>query len=263
MIPVREIKEKAREHGVPPSTIERDYAQNWLLAQLGTLDMALKGGTGIRKVYIEGYRFSDDLDFTLLEPYDVETLKSNLAEALGTAREESGIRFQDTLTLITTVSGFRATVYFTIIPSAGNIPISIKIDLTGHENEILLLPVQKKHIHHEYSDNLDASVTSYALEEIAAEKIRALFERTRARDIYDVWYLSQVVQREDVHPIISGKCERKGVRLSAAVLMEKRDRFLAAWEVSLRHQLRTIPEFDEAFGRVISEVEWHEENVPL
>ena len=70
MIPSREIKEKAREFGVPPSTIERDYAQNWLLSHLSPIPMALKGGTGIRKVFIEHYRFSDDLDFTLLEPVD-------------------------------------------------------------------------------------------------------------------------------------------------------------------------------------------------
>jgi len=31
MIPSREMKEKARGLGVPESTIERDYAQNWLL----------------------------------------------------------------------------------------------------------------------------------------------------------------------------------------------------------------------------------------
>jgi len=28
---------------------------------------ALKGGTGIRKAFLDNYRFSDDLDFTLLE----------------------------------------------------------------------------------------------------------------------------------------------------------------------------------------------------
>ncbi|MFA4647786.1 nucleotidyl transferase AbiEii/AbiGii toxin family protein [Pyrococcus kukulkanii] len=58
----------ARKKGVPESTVERDYAQDWLLFGLSKtcLKMALKGGTGIRKAYIEGYRFSDDLDFTLL-----------------------------------------------------------------------------------------------------------------------------------------------------------------------------------------------------
>ena len=56
LIPIREIKEVAWLFGVPPSTIERDYAQNWLLSSFGSLQMALKGGTGIRKVYIEHYR---------------------------------------------------------------------------------------------------------------------------------------------------------------------------------------------------------------
>jgi len=67
MISQREIKEKARGFGVIVSTIERDYAQNWLLKHLSIIDMALKGGTGIRKIYIGDYRFSNDLDFTLLE----------------------------------------------------------------------------------------------------------------------------------------------------------------------------------------------------
>ena len=42
MIQIREIKEKAREFSVPPSTIERDYAQNWLLAHLHPIKMALR-----------------------------------------------------------------------------------------------------------------------------------------------------------------------------------------------------------------------------
>lgn len=91
MIPIVEIKEAARAFGVPPSTIERDYAQNWLLAHLSALPMALKGGTGIRKVFIENYRFSDDLDFTLLEPYEKEALqevKVAIDLWLDTARSE-------------------------------------------------------------------------------------------------------------------------------------------------------------------------------
>ena len=52
MIPVEEIKEVARGVGVPESTVERDYAQGWLLAHLSSyFDMALKSGTGIRMVF--------------------------------------------------------------------------------------------------------------------------------------------------------------------------------------------------------------------
>jgi hypothetical protein len=40
MIPEREIKEQAREFGVPTSTIERDYVQNWFLSTLRPINMA-------------------------------------------------------------------------------------------------------------------------------------------------------------------------------------------------------------------------------
>ena len=48
MIPVFEIKATARKKGVPESTVERDYAQNWLLSGLSrtSLKMALKGEQG-------------------------------------------------------------------------------------------------------------------------------------------------------------------------------------------------------------------------
>ena len=51
MISEIELKEKARTFKVPISSIERDYAQSWLLAHLPK--MAFKGGTGIRKAYID------------------------------------------------------------------------------------------------------------------------------------------------------------------------------------------------------------------
>jgi predicted nucleotidyltransferase component of viral defense system len=112
MIPSREIKERAREYGVPPSTIERDYAQNRLLAHLRPIPMALKGGTGIRKVFIEHYRFSDDLDFTLLEMADKDNLQAAVRDAAARVQEESGILFEEEIGMIETVSGFRVTAKF-------------------------------------------------------------------------------------------------------------------------------------------------------
>lgn len=255
MIPAREIKENAREYGVPPSTIERDYAQNWLLSQLSPIPMALKGGTGIRKVFIEQYRFSDDLDFTLLESVEKEVLHAAVHDAAARVREESGILFEEDIGMIETVSGFRATARFRILHGSTTTPINIDLDLTGPDNEQVLLPVQERPIFHPYSDTLNASVISYALEEIMAEKIRSLFQRTRSRDLYDIWQLADRVNREDVKSILSKKCEPKGVIVDRTLLDQKRDQFAAAWNVSLRHQMREIPDFDEAFEKMLTEIE--------
>jgi len=255
MIPDREIKEIARESGVPPSTIERDYAQNWLLANLRSINMALKGGTGIRKVFIEHYRFSDDLDFTLIEPIDKELVQTAVRDAAVKVREECGIQFEEDIGIIETVSGFRATAKFRILHSSATTPMNIELDFTDSDNEQVLLPVQQKHIYHHYSDRLETSVTSYALEEIMAEKIRSLFQRTRPRDLYDIWQLANRVNREDVKSILFQKCEYKNIKPDLKVLHEKRDQFAAAWNVSLRHQLRDIPDFSEAFKKIVDELD--------
>ena len=254
MIPVLEIKEAARKFAVPPSTIERDYAQNWLLAYLHPLPMALKGGTGIRKVFFEGYRFSDDLDFTLFEPYDARQLEDALHRALDQVREASGIPFRDTVEMLETRSGVRATVRFQIIPMSATIPIRIDLDITDPENEDILLPVVERPVFHPYSDHLKATVRSYQCEEIMAEKIRALFERSRSRDLYDVWMLSRQIGKDAVAPILVQKCARKSVTISPEHLASRKETFRRAWENSLRHQLRDLPEFDTVFNAVLNEV---------
>jgi predicted nucleotidyltransferase component of viral defense system len=144
VIPVEEIKEIARRIGVPESTIERDYAQGWLLEHLTShFDMALKGGTGIRKVYLGDYRFSDDLDFTLLDEYDIDDIEARVKNAIGTAKRESGIDFEEEIIVEETENGFVVSTYFRFLRRTGS-PLRIKLDLTRKENEIVLLPLEKR-----------------------------------------------------------------------------------------------------------------------
>lgn len=255
MIPEREIKEQARAFGVPTSTIERDYVQNWFLASLRPINMALKGGTGIRKVFIENYRFSDDLDFTLLGPADAETLRAAVIDAMVRVRDESGIQFEDDIGFRQTRNGFKATARFRILHRGTISPIKIDLDLTSADSEQILLPVTERSVFHKYSDGPETSVTSYALEEILAEKIRSIFQRTRSRDLYDIGQLAGRVDRDAVRSIVSRKCEYKEVRVDACALREKREQFAALWQVSLGHQIHDIPDFDAVFEMVIGEVE--------
>jgi len=254
MIPLAEIRAKARELGVPMSTIERDYAQNWLLKHLAGLGIVLKGGTGVRKVYIEGYRFSDDLDFTMLVDEGPGRLEDAIRASVAAAGEESGIDYNhEAIGFRRTGSGIRATVYFPSRGRTGGSPMSIKIDITSHQNERVLLPVQRRKIIHSYSDSdeLAASITSYSLEEIYAEKIRALFQRTRPRDLYDVWRLRNRVNRERVADILPEKCESKGVTVDISILHRKRGEHEKAWAASLVHQLDRLPDFDKVYDEVI------------
>ena len=58
-------------------------------------------------------------------------------------------------------------------------------------NEPLYSNYIGKNIIHSYPDTVpqDTTVLTYSLNELLAEKTRALFERTRPRDLYDVVYI--------------------------------------------------------------------------
>ena len=252
MIRSQEIKEKARECGVPTSTIERDYAQNWLLKYLCHPDIILKGGTGIKKVYHRNYRFSDDLDFSLTYPFKNKDLFIHMTEAVDKAKEEVGINFQISSKLDKTETGFKGKIYFNIIQNAAGTPLSIKIDITNYDNEIILLPTEKKKVFHSYSDELNAEIEVYSLEEIFAEKIRALIQRTRARDLYDTGMLYDLINKNKVLQILDEKFGFKGVFLDISSLTKRKDDFSNAWDASLNHQLKVIPDFEIFFNKAIT-----------
>lgn len=246
MISKIEFKEKARLFKVPLSSIERDYAQSWLLSQLPT--MAFKGGTAIRKAYVENYRFSDDLDFTQLETGNVNEVKQNIRKAIKRARNASGILFLDKIKAEEVLNGYTFHIYFRISRITGD-PLKIKIDVTKHENEVLLHQVQKKKIIHPYSDIIDDHIMVYSLEEMFAEKMRSLFERTRPRDLYDVWYLHKTITPDT--SLFQRKCEMKSVEPDIDELISRRVHYEKAWSGSLQHQLSPLPPASDVFDEVI------------
>jgi predicted nucleotidyltransferase component of viral defense system len=72
MIEPKEINKVATTNRVSDRQIEKDYVLSWVLYAISknkTLKKVLvfKGGTVLKKAYIEDYRFSEDLDFTLAD----------------------------------------------------------------------------------------------------------------------------------------------------------------------------------------------------
>ncbi len=249
MISSREIRERARIQEVPESTIERDYAQNWLLASFGGLEMAFKGGICIKKIYIRDYRFSDDLDFTMLADIGRKEMEERIIEAVIRTREESGIDFMNDVKIEENKNGFEVSIYFRIIQRGGS-PMKIKLDITKKAREPILLRIKPRKVIHDYSDGLNAEVLSYSLEEIFSEKLRALFERTRPRDLYDVWYLKNKVGMDTVISILPEKFRFKGIGMDIDALHSRKEDFGMAWKTSLSHQIKNLPDFDAVFSDV-------------
>jgi predicted nucleotidyltransferase component of viral defense system len=75
--------------------LERDYCLAWFLSALAESDLrntlAFKGGTALKRCYFEDYRFSEDLDFTLVHPIPIEELLARLEPVYAAVQDQSGI----------------------------------------------------------------------------------------------------------------------------------------------------------------------------
>jgi len=101
----------------------------------------------------------------------------------------------------------------------GGSPRSIRLDITRQEK--VLLPLARRPLLHPYSDSAlleGAALTCYSLEEVLAEKLRALGGQRRfiiSRDIYDIHSLLQVgVLVEQAIHLLPGKLEIRGMAVS-------------------------------------------------
>jgi len=219
--------ELAREFGLAANVVEKDYVLGWLLAgisnhaELGAA-WVFKGGTCLKKCYFETYRFSEDLDFTLTDAgmLDQDRLVQIFNEIADWVYEQAGIecpretiRFEVYENKRGGLSAEGRVGYRGPLQRRGDSP-RIKLDLTS--DEVLVLEPVTREVHHPYSDRPDGGiqVQCYSYEEVFAEKVRALAERERPRDLYDVVHLYRhEVERPDrasVLRTLEEKCAFKG-----------------------------------------------------
>ena len=282
MIPNQELLDLATDFGLAPNVLEKDYALGWMLAALGqhpeTRDTWLfKGGTCLKKCFFETYRFSEDLDFTLLEPGHL-----NMA-FLNKVFDDIAVWVYDETGMVLPPEARKAEVYINPrggtsaegrigyrgpLGRAGDAP-RIKLYLTDHER--VVLDPDRREVHHPYSDRpVDGiMVSTYCFEEVFAEKTRALAERLRPRDLYDVVHL---YRRQDLAPerakviaTLTAKCDFKGI--AVPTLQSIRESPLVAelqvsWGQMLAHQLPALPSFESFWNELPDVFAWLYEAKP-
>jgi predicted nucleotidyltransferase component of viral defense system len=274
LIDAQDVIELAGELSLDPATIEKDYVLGWLLAgisrhpELGPR-WIFKGGTCLKKVYFETYRFSEDLDFTISTPEQIDEafLARTLRETAEWIHREAGIEIPADQIRVGVFRNPRgqlaaqARIYYRgPLQPRGSLP-GIRLDLTADER-VVLDPIELP-IHHPYGDRPDGgiAVRSYPFAEVFAEKIRALGDRGRPRDLYDVVNLYRTEEAIDaaanVREILAAKCAFKGIPVpSLASLEPLRSELAADWEHMLGHQLPALPPFESFWDELPGFFEW-------
>jgi predicted nucleotidyltransferase component of viral defense system len=88
------ITRRADQDGVDAAVAERDYVLAHIGAHLHLLQtsdkgrLVFKGGTALRMVHIDNYRYSADLDFTMIEG-SIEDAMLAMVQVLAAAREQA------------------------------------------------------------------------------------------------------------------------------------------------------------------------------
>jgi predicted nucleotidyltransferase component of viral defense system len=254
-----DIVERVGEWGLAEEVVEKDYVLGWLLWGIGTDPVlsqrwVFKGGTCLKKCYIETYRFSEDLDFTVLpggpfRPDDVEPL---LLRVLVRVAQESGIDFSTPprLRLRPNGSSMEGRVYYTG-PRRTPQPARVKLDVTA--DETVIRPSVLERIAHPYPDVLPGagSVRCYSFDELFAEKIRAMAQRGRPRDLYDIVNLFRRpdlrMYPDAIRSALEAKCAVKNIAVPrAADFIESPllAELQSEWANMLGHQLPALPPLD-------------------
>jgi predicted nucleotidyltransferase component of viral defense system len=201
MIDSDEIKAKAEELGVNIANVERDYVFGWLLAGLFHTDnelryrLILKGGNGFRKAYFRDARFSKDLDFSMTAAFDPDAFNQRVKQACEYVADMTGIEFDFGRQNVklkrgadTDQQSFESRVYFKGFYGEEECTISAKLDIK--EFDRILLPIQEQPLIHAYSDAAvcQARVRTMKLEELLANKLKALLQRDHSPDLFDFVY---------------------------------------------------------------------------
>jgi predicted nucleotidyltransferase component of viral defense system len=273
----RELLAAAGNLGLLPNVVEKDYALGWLLAGISNHPAladkwVFKGGTCLKKCYFETYRFSEDLDFTLTDEahLNVDFLVGTFREVSEWVYEQTGIEFPVDKVYFEVFRNRRdraagqgrISYRGPIAPSSGDLP-RIKLDLTT--DELLVLPPVDRPVSHPYSDAPEGGISArcYSYEEVFAEKLRALAERARPRDLYDVVNL---FRHDEFHPaapvihdVLGKKCAFKGIPFpTVAALSQLRAGLEGDWADMLGHQLPSLPPVDAFWSELPALFAWIE-----
>ena len=271
MIDRREILDIAAQTSLTPHVVEKDYVLGWMLAGIYAHEelaenWIFKGGTCLKKCFFETYRFSEDLDFTLRDEAQIDEafLKQVFADVGAWIYEATGIEIpadQQEFEIFRNPRGNLSCQgkisYKGPVSPTRPLP-RIKLDLTADER--VVLPPVTAEIFHPYSDLPEdgIEVLAYDYVEAFAEKFRALAERTRPRDLYDVVNLYRNAdarpEQQQFVQVLTEKCAFKGIELPRlADIQPHRAEVEAGWVHMLNHQLPAllpVNSFWDALGEI-------------
>ena len=145
-------------------------------------ELVFRGGTALNKMILKcPYRYSEDLDFVRSSTGGI----GKILDELRTLGETMGYQVKIKLNVF-------PKVYWLTKAQTG-VDLRLKIEINTFERSAALDPIIIKHTVKTDWYTGQANVKVIRVEEIAASKIRALYQRSKGRDLFDLWLLTTEV----------------------------------------------------------------------
>jgi uncharacterized protein len=260
VITTAELHRLAEQEGLRFDQIEKDYIIVWLLSGLAHSGAkehgwVFKGGTCLRHCYYEGYRFSEDIDFSCRPGGDNLDASLRLLNTVAAwVLQESGIRLSGREP-VTVPGDFQIEIPMEYNRGGARrqgLP-QVKVHLTF--DEPVLDGAIVRSVKSNYFDLSAFGITAYSKKEILAEKLRSLLQQQkkwpRPRDLYDLWYIlcksGEPYSWKELKPLFDEKCRIRAVHpnitsLTSDTLREWNE---SAWLHRLGPMLKYVPDFDQ------------------
>ena len=182
MIPTNDITAWAHRAPWPsPDQVEQDLLLSQLICLIATDDylgdeLAFRGGTCLHKLYLHpARRYSEDLDYVRATADGIGKVTraiSDIGASLGYD--------------VRTKMSAQPKVYLRYIAESGTIR-KIKVEVNTHERSPATSTVRVPYTVTSNWWSGQADVHTFSPAELVATKIRALYQRRKGRDLYDMW----------------------------------------------------------------------------
>lgn len=269
LMPLRmRLDREKKKSGLTFETVQQDYLLSWVLSGLYEHPslkekLIFKGGTALKKCYFGNYRFSEDLDFSVVSSIPKkEKLLAVVIEACKNVEQRMNEfaevhlvveRYEEKEDHPFEQEAFKVRAQF---PWHREPLTSAKIEITMQET-VLFSPATKQIIH-PYDERIETPIHTYSLEEIVLEKLRAILQKTkklheegrdrsRTRDYYDLWRIFTTFESslnfENFSALLKRKCDLKNVSFLGAesffdpIMMETVKRTWVQWLGNLVSEL--------------------------
>jgi predicted nucleotidyltransferase component of viral defense system len=157
-------------------------------------NLIFRGGTALHKLYFPvAGRYSEDIDLVQIHAQPIgkliDAIRSKLDVWMGAPKRKS--------------NEGRFTLYYNFDPTS-DIPTQgrIKIEINTREHFSVLGTLKKEFIVNNSWFGANAMVSTYQLEELIATKLRALYQRKKGRDLFDLWVTLQHHPQLNVQSVI-------------------------------------------------------------